>query len=381
MKKSNKIIAIVVLVISIIGIMISMGVVYSYATAVSNNTIGNIIIKNNTEKNSVAKDKVEENIVKEENLNKTKEKVENKEVINFTEKTENVYATTNVNIRKEANVNSEVIGVLHTGESIERTATGSNGWDKVKYNGNIAYINHAYLSLNKVAEPQTTTVQETTQTTKTAQQTINNSNPNNYLIKDVPFIAQNPKYPNGCEAASTTMLLNYYGMKISLTDFINNYLNMDKVYTKNGVRYGPNPEVCYAGDPASLHGGWGCFSTAIENAVNKLINQKYAGKYTVKKNTTNASLPELAKSKKPFAVWTTISYNVVQGQYTWKSYDGKTTYTYPKDLHVIVVIGQDDNFYYVNDPLKSSGCTKIAKATLEKSFDSMGRKAIIIDKM
>lgn len=285
MKKINKILALTVLVLSTIGIMISAGVVYSYASIDAN------LFNNKT-------NYVEPN---------TKENIENDEII--TEEKEIIIEKKNV----------------------------------------------AIVENKKIA------------------------NPDNYVINNVPFIAQNPKYPNGCEAASTTMLLNYYGMNITLTDFINNYLNMDKVYTKNGVRYGPNPEVCYAGDPASLHGGWGCFSTAIENAVNKLINKKYVNKYTVKQNTSKASLPELAKSKKPFAVWTTISYNVVKGQYTWKSYDGKTTYTYPKDLHVIVVIGQDDNYYYVNDPLKNTGNTKIAKSTLEKSFDSMGRKAIMID--
>ena len=348
MKKMNKILVIIILVLSIIGVMVSMGVVYSYATNMSNNTT----------KNETAESKT---VVKYEENNKK----QTQSIVKFTEKTETVYATTNVNIRTEPNVNSQQVGVLVKGNSITRIATGSNGWDKVKYNNTIAYISHNYLSTNKVIVEETIPTQ--------------NTNPDNYLIQNVPFIAQNPQYPNGCEAASTTMLLNYYGMKISLTDFINNYLKMGKVYTENSVRYGPDPEICYAGDPASLHGGWGCFSTAIENAVNKLINEKYTNKYTVQKNTSNASLSELAKSKKPFVIWTTITYDVVKGQYTWKSYDGTVTYTYPKDQHAIVVIGQDDNYYYVNDPLKTKGNTKIAKATLEKSFDSMGRKATFVN--
>ena len=59
-------------------------------------------------------------------------------------------------------------------------------------------------------------------------------------LLDVPLINQNPDYPNGCEAAAATMLLNYLGIDITLEDFINNYLPMSDVYEKDGIRYGPN---------------------------------------------------------------------------------------------------------------------------------------------
>lgn len=376
----------------------------------ANEIVNNEQIENTTEEPKITEEVQEnsETSIPEENKleENTVQVSEPAPVVTFTDVNETVYATTNVNIRVEPTVSSQSIGALTTGESVVRTGIGSNGWDRVTYNGQVRYINHTYLSLEKVAIPepkapepiaqstkqpqsttQPTTQQAQTTNTKPAESSSNTqpttqpvvTNTNNYLITNVPYVCQNPSYPNGCEAASTVMLLNYYGMNVSLSDFINNYLSKDKVYKVDGVRYGPNPETCYAGDPASPRGGWGCFTTAIENAVNKLINARYANKYTVRKNTSNASLPELAKSKKPFAVWTTITYNVVQGQYTWKSYDGKVTYTYPKDQHVIVIIGQDDNYYYVNDPLKGYGNTKIAKSTLERSFDSMGRKAIFID--
>lgn len=43
----------------------------------------------------------------------------------------------------------------------------------------------------------------------------------NQKIYDIPLILQNPKYPNGCEAATAVMLLNYYGIDINLDEFIN----------------------------------------------------------------------------------------------------------------------------------------------------------------
>lgn len=75
---------------------------------------------------------------------------------------------------------------------------------------------------------------------------VYNSNP-----KDVPLINQNPNYPNGCEAAAATMLLNYYGIDITLQEFIDEYLVTSMVYEEDGKRYGPSPALYYVGDPSS----------------------------------------------------------------------------------------------------------------------------------
>lgn len=56
------------------------------------------------------------------------------------------------------------------------------------------------------------------------------------------------------------------------------------------------------------------------------------------------------------------------------------TYTYPKNSHTIVVTGVDKEYYYVNDPLQSEGNTKVKKKDLEKSFDSLGRQVVGIQK-
>lgn len=79
---------------------------------------------------------------------------------------------------------------------------------------------------------------------------------NEKVIYDIPLVNQLPHYPNGCEAASSVMLLKFYGVDISLDEFIK-YLPKDKIYTENGTRFGSNPALFYAGDPKSETGGWG----------------------------------------------------------------------------------------------------------------------------
>lgn len=204
---------------------------------------------------------------------------------------------------------------------------------------------------------------------------------------DVPLINQNPDYPNGCEAAAATMLLNYLGINITLEDFINNYLPMSDVYEKNGVRYGPNPAISYAGNPKDPSRGWGTFEPVIANAITTILKEQKKGnpklEYNMYENDEKYSLKTAANQLNgtftPFLIWTTIDYTEAKDIYEWFGYDKKNTYTYPKNSHVVVVTGVDENYYYINDPLKSEKNIPIEKEQLEKSFDSLGRQLILIE--
>ena len=79
---------------------------------------------------------------------------------------------------------------------------------------------------------------------------------------EVPYFSQEGILPNGCEATSAAMLLNFYGVKVSPEEFVDNYLDCESVSIRWGCRYGPNPKNAYAGDPRSKDKGWGCFSPA-----------------------------------------------------------------------------------------------------------------------
>lgn len=74
----------------------------------------------------------------------------------FTEVNETVYATGTVNIRDSYNADSEKLGSLNRGQSITRTGTGTgdaDGWSKVEFNGQTAYISSQYLSTTKPSTP------------------------------------------------------------------------------------------------------------------------------------------------------------------------------------------------------------------------------------
>ncbi len=194
-------------------------------------------------------------------------------------------------------------------------------------------------------------------------------------IYNVPLILQKPDYPNGCEAASAVMLLNYYGINISLSEFVT-FLPKEKIYSENGTRYGPNPALFYAGDPASPNGGWGCFDVVIAKTINKIL-QDNKSSLNVKLNNSKESLYNLVYDG-PSLIWVTIDYEEVKEVFTWQSFDKTETYTYPKDEHVVVLTGCDDNYFYINDPLKNEQNIKVEKEKLAQSYDSLGRQSVKI---
>lgn len=56
----------------------------------------------------------------------------------------NVTATTNINVRAAASEDAEKLGVLAGGDSAELIST-ENGWCKIKYDGQIAYVKEEYV--------------------------------------------------------------------------------------------------------------------------------------------------------------------------------------------------------------------------------------------
>lgn len=59
---------------------------------------------------------------------------------------ETVWATDNVNVRKDSNTSAAIIATIRKGASVKRTGVLSNGWSRVEYNGQTAYICSDYLT-------------------------------------------------------------------------------------------------------------------------------------------------------------------------------------------------------------------------------------------
>ena len=67
----------------------------------------------------------------------------------FSSVNETVYATGSVNVRSSYSTSSSIVGSLDAGDSVPRTGRGSNGWSRVTYNGQTAYISSEFLTTEK----------------------------------------------------------------------------------------------------------------------------------------------------------------------------------------------------------------------------------------
>ena len=64
---------------------------------------------------------------------------------NNTEAVQTVTVVENVNVRKSASENGEKLGLAYVGEKLELLMKQADGWTRVKYNGQTAYVKSDYV--------------------------------------------------------------------------------------------------------------------------------------------------------------------------------------------------------------------------------------------
>lgn len=194
---------------------------------------------------------------------------------------------------------------------------------------------------------------------------------------EVPYFSQEGILPNGCEATSAAMLLNFYGVKVSPEEFVDDYLDCESVSIRWGCRYGPNPKNAYAGDPRSKDKGWGCFAPVIVRAMNKALPKDYYAK-----NVTGMSFNDLKKRYIdrgiPVCIWGTVHMEEIDRLLQWQSEDGKETFLYPANEHCMVFVGYDREKYYFADPYGSAGVVGYPINDCVLAYNSLGSQAVVI---
>lgn len=84
--------------------------------------------------------------------------------VDFKDVNETMYAIQDCNVRKSYSTDSEKVGYLKLGQEITRTGVGDNGWSKIKYNGQDAYVATRLLSSEKPQEENTNNTNTNTNT-------------------------------------------------------------------------------------------------------------------------------------------------------------------------------------------------------------------------
>ena len=203
-------------------------------------------------------------------------------------------------------------------------------------------------------------------------------------MMNVPYVNQLNKYPTGCEAASCTMLLKYYGFNITLDQMVEIIPRENLVY-KNGKWYGPDINEKFVGDPRGSYDsatkGYGAFSPVITKALQKAVDQRGGG-YTAKnlKGCTFETLLNTVSEGKPAVVWATYNMNNPTTVNAWYINTTGKYFSYPKGTHVMVLCGYDKDNVYVMDPYNYTTPKKFTKASFKSHWELLEKQAVILEK-
>lgn len=209
-----------------------------------------------------------------------------------------------------------------------------------------------------------------------------------YTVKiramNIPYVNQMPKYPTGCEAASSCMLLQYYGFSINIDQMVN-IIPRKNIYYKNGKRYGPDINEMFVGNPkggyTSSNPGYGAFSPCITKALQTAIDQR-GGKYTAKK-ISGCSFNELlgyVSEGYPVLVWATYKMKQPTTVNSWYIEGTGKYFEYPRGTHVMILSGYDSGKVATVDPYNGNGVLTFSRSVFKSRWELLGKQGIILVK-
>lgn len=187
--------------------------------------------------------------------------------------------------------------------------------------------------------------------------------------KNVPAINQMPEMPTGCEATALTMILNYDGYKITKQQVAKDMPKTNPVW-KNGKLYAAHPNQAFYGNPFSS-AGYGVYSPVIANMIEKYLPGR-------SDNLTGKSFNEVlnvVKEGRPVVVWATMGLRQPYLTASWVTPEG--AFRWKAGEHALVIVGYDNKYVYVNDPLKGKQVS-YDRALFEKRYNEMGKMAVAI---
>lgn len=201
-------------------------------------------------------------------------------------------------------------------------------------------------------------------------------------VIQVPLLTQrDANFKTGCELVSAAMLLQYYGIQIRPEEFYQTYMQKGNVWFQNGVMYGDDPDKVFVGNPTELS-GYGCYAGAIVEAMNQVLQGE---RYSV--NVTGSDLEELVEryvaKGNPIIIWATMNMTEGNAGKSWiiTGEDGNTReFQWVSGEHCLVLVGEDDQYYYFNDPSRTQVVVGYEKEIVKERYNRMGKQSVIISR-
>ena len=209
--------------------------------------------------------------------------------------------------------------------------------------------------------------------------------PQSKKISNVPLIGQS-KLPTGCETCSATMLLNFYGYKISETTFADKYLIKKPFGYSNGSYTGPDPNCAFVGTPYSSN-SYGAYAPIMVKCMNKYLSDKSYKAVEISGKSLEYLSGKYVAQGQPIMVWATINMSPSFKTTTWRvnytdenaKYKLGSYYTWTAGEHCLLLTGYDKDYYYFNDPWTNAR-TRYSKNLVNTRYNELGKQAVVMVK-
>jgi uncharacterized protein YvpB len=188
-------------------------------------------------------------------------------------------------------------------------------------------------------------------------------------IEHVPFLQQLPELQRGCEVTSLAMLLQYGGVNV---DKMTLAQEIAKVPFQTAGKHG-NPNEGFVGNIYTFsQPGYGVYHKPIYE-----LAQRYApGKVIDLTGRDIEAVYKMISLGSPVWVITNATFQSLPDSKfeTWQTGAGEAKITYHE--HSVVIVGYDETYVYVNDPLETGPRTAHPRKQFEPAWVQMGKQAI-----
>lgn len=193
------------------------------------------------------------------------------------------------------------------------------------------------------------------------------------ILLDVPILSQKPELKYGCEVTSLAMLLQYAGIHIDKMELANQMpIDNDPIQrTQTGdITHWGNPNHGFVGDVSGKRAGYAIFVSPLQDLMEQYLPNRTVNLTGKEFNQTLSHV----QNKKPVIIWTTGDFKAPDRWEAWK-HKGDIIKT-PLDLHVVVLVGYEPNYLYVNDPLTGKKAQRIEMKAFLDSWEALGKQAL-----
>ena len=187
---------------------------------------------------------------------------------------------------------------------------------------------------------------------------------------NVPLENQMPDLPNGCEVTSLSMLMNYYGIKVSKNELAETIQHVDSF--TDGGKYRGNPHQGFVGHMTIANAGWCVYNEPLYN-----VARKYTSHIENITGSDFLSLLKLVSTGHPVMIITTTTFNKVNNMQTWDTNTGKVNVTPSSPACVITGYSKPKKVVYVNNPYGYKN-QPVNWKNLQASYNQQGRQALYI---